>query len=293
MSSQHKFRRSTRFRTVTEEAMRVAPDVAGAELASFRRRLVAFAFDLLLIVLFSIPTLFGVAYFSTKLAAPRAIELLHEIRTTEDEEAREPLWREFINETMYLIYKRMPERLPGEFIEAFETVDSTTVIATEIDTVSGDTTFTYATYIDSATVDSLAATWEWNFQVAFSDKPITRFDERTRTVHAGMYIYMGHISIIANFGAVLIVYFTFCIWLLHGFTPGKWIFRIRVIRIDNKRLNLWDAFGRAGGYSASVATLGLGFLEALWHPNRQAVHDRISETVVLRVRKKPRTDNQD
>jgi len=64
------------------------------------------------------------------------------------------------------------------------------------------------------------------------------------------------------------------------------LLRIRVLRLDNKRLTLWDAFGRAGGYSASVATLGLGFLEALWHPNRQAIHDRIARTVVVRVRKK-------
>ena len=60
---------------------------------------------------------------------------------------------------------------------------------------------------------------------------------------------------------------------------------LRSLRLDCKRLNLWDTFGRAGGYSASIATLGIGFLEALWHPNRQAVHDRISETVVMREKK--------
>ena len=47
-------------------------------------------------------------------------------------------------------------------------------------------------------------------------------------------------------------------------------------------MTLWDAFGRAGGYTASLSTFGLGFLEALWNPNRQTIHDRISGTVVLR-----------
>ena len=46
------------------------------------------------------------------------------------------------------------------------------------------------------------------------------------------------------------------------------------------------AFGRAGGYSASLSTFGLGFLEALWNPNRQTIHDRISGTVVLRCSRK-------
>ncbi len=33
-----------------------------------------------------------------------------------------------------------------------------------------------------------------------------------------------------------------------------------------------------------LSTFGLGFLEALWNPNRQTIHDRISGTVVLRLR---------
>ena len=48
-----------------------------------------------------------------------------------------------------------------------------------------------------------------------------------------------------------------------------------------KRSKRRDAFGRTGGYSASLSTFGFGFLEAFWNPNRQTVHDRISGTVVL------------
>lgn len=80
------------------------------------------------------------------------------------------------------------------------------------------------------------------------------------------------------------LYFTFFTWIMKGKTPGKWLFGIRVVRLDGKPIGLWDAFGRAGGYSASLSTLGLGFLEAIWHPNRQTVHDRISGTVVIRGR---------
>jgi RDD family len=270
--------------------MRLDPSLSGAELATFWRRLSGIAIDLLIVFLLGVPTLFAITYISTRISAPRIIELVSEMRAAEDSAEREAVYAEFVTETTYLIYKRMPDRLPGELIEAFEAVDSTSVVATDIDTTVGDTSYTYATYMDSAAVDSLIRDYDWNYTVAFSDKPITKFNERDRTVQVGMYLFMGHISMVANFGAVLIVYFTLCLWLLRGFTPGKWMVRIRVYRLDNRMLSLWDSFGRAGGYSASVATLGLGFLEALWHPNKQAVHDRISGTVVIRIRKKKSLD---
>jgi len=69
---------------------------------------------------------------------------------------------------------------------------------------------------------------------------------------------------------------------LRGRTPGKFLFGIRIIRLDGKDIHIWQSFGRAGGYAASISTAGIGFLEAFWHPNRQTVHDRIAGTVVIR-----------
>lgn len=46
----------------------------------------------------------------------------------------------------------------------------------------------------------------------------------------------------------------------------------------------WDAFGRFGGYAAGLATGLLGFLQVFWDPNRQALHDRVAGTVVIRTR---------
>ncbi len=86
---------------------------------------------------------------------------------------------------------------------------------------------------------------------------------------------------------VALAYFALLTWRLRGRTAGRWIFGIRVVKLDGTPLGLWDSFGRAGGYSASFATLGLGFLEAFWHPNRQTVHDRVSSTVVIRGRQDP------
>ncbi len=88
-------------------------------------------------------------------------------------------------------------------------------------------------------------------------------------------------------------YFALFTWLLKGPAPGKWLLGVRVVRLDGRPLTLWDAFGRTGGYSASLSTLGLGFVEALWNPNRQTMHDRISGTVVVRCpRRRERADSE-
>lgn len=77
------------------------------------------------------------------------------------------------------------------------------------------------------------------------------------------------------------VYFTASLALWRGRTPGKRLFGIRVVRIDGEDLTTWDAFGRFGGYAASVLTGLLGFAQLLWDANRQALHDRIAGTVVV------------
>jgi uncharacterized RDD family membrane protein YckC len=84
-----------------------------------------------------------------------------------------------------------------------------------------------------------------------------------------------------GFAAFFLVYFTIWPRLLRGRTPGKALLGLRVARLDGKPLSLWDAFGRAGGYGASISMLALGFIEALWDANRQTVHDRIAGTVVV------------
>lgn len=77
------------------------------------------------------------------------------------------------------------------------------------------------------------------------------------------------------------LYFTAFVALWNGYTPGKRLLRIRIIRLDGKPLGWWLAFERFGGYAASVATGLLGFLQIAWDRNRQGIHDKIAETVVI------------
>ena len=81
------------------------------------------------------------------------------------------------------------------------------------------------------------------------------------------------------------MYFTVFVAWMNGQTPGKKLFGIQVIAIDGKELSLWESFGRYGGYGAGLATGLLGFLQIYWDPNRQAIQDKISETMVIDLRK--------
>ncbi|SDJ45459.1 RDD family protein [Ferrimonas sediminum] len=84
------------------------------------------------------------------------------------------------------------------------------------------------------------------------------------------------------------VYFTVLTAWFHGQTLGKKVFGIRVIQLDNTPISLWEAFGRYGGYGAGIATGMMGFVQMFWDPNRQAIQDKISSTVVVDLRAKAR-----
>ena len=77
------------------------------------------------------------------------------------------------------------------------------------------------------------------------------------------------------------VYFIGFLVLWKGHTPGKRLFGIRVLRIDGRPITLWRSWERFHGYAASMVTGLLGFLQILWDPSRQGLHDKVAETVVV------------
>ena len=79
-----------------------------------------------------------------------------------------------------------------------------------------------------------------------------------------------------------ILYFTATVAMWRGRTVGKRLLGIRVVRLNARPIGWWAAFERAGGYWAGFATGLLGFFQILWDKNRQAIHDKITETAVVR-----------
>lgn len=79
------------------------------------------------------------------------------------------------------------------------------------------------------------------------------------------------------------LYFTGFLAFWRGQTPGKRLLGMRVVRLDGKPMTLWASFERFGGYAASIFTGLMGFIQILWDRNRQGMHDKIVETVVVRL----------
>lgn len=82
---------------------------------------------------------------------------------------------------------------------------------------------------------------------------------------------------------LFVLYFTF-FTADEGQTPGKKLLGIRVVRFDGRDVSPRVSFFRTLGYLLSVffGTL-LGFLWVLWDRRRQAWHDKIAGTVVIRA----------
>ena len=88
-----------------------------------------------------------------------------------------------------------------------------------------------------------------------------------------------------TFFFLLFAYYTaFLAW--KGTTIGGIVCNLRVIRTDGQPLRFVDSLVRALSAIFSSVAFGLGFLWILRDPERQAWHDRIAGTYVVRV---PRT----
>jgi uncharacterized RDD family membrane protein YckC len=80
---------------------------------------------------------------------------------------------------------------------------------------------------------------------------------------------------------VVVLYCGLCMFFWNGKTLGKWVARIRVVSLTRERMSLWQAMERALGYGASALEAGFGFVQFFLNRNRQCVHDRIAETIVV------------
>ena len=88
----------------------------------------------------------------------------------------------------------------------------------------------------------------------------------------------------------MFLYFGFITYCTNGYTFGKRIFRIRIVSTNHKHLTLWHSIERSLGYYASSLEFGFGFLQYFIDYNRRTVHDRIAETIVIRVKKNRKTN---
>ena len=85
------------------------------------------------------------------------------------------------------------------------------------------------------------------------------------------------------------------LWVVWGTSPGKRVMRLRIVDADSHEpMTRGQAVLRTVGYVLTFAMCGAGFLWVPFNPRKQALHDRIANTVVVgeeatatRLRKSP------
>jgi uncharacterized RDD family membrane protein YckC len=85
---------------------------------------------------------------------------------------------------------------------------------------------------------------------------------------------------------LVIAYYTF-FWTLVGFTPGKALLGLKVVRKNGAKISFGRSLLRFFSYWISAIPLFLGFFWVLWDPKRQGWHDKIAGTQVLYIPKNP------
>jgi uncharacterized RDD family membrane protein YckC len=91
------------------------------------------------------------------------------------------------------------------------------------------------------------------------------------------HLFNLELLVLAAYGAVM--------WKLRGSTIGGIVFDLQVVRQDGREIDWATAIVRALGCFLSLAAAGLGFIWIAFDDGKQAWHDKIAGTVVVRVAK--------
>lgn len=107
------------------------------------------------------------------------------------------------------------------------------------------------------------------------------FYEQSFMVHSSSNSILVQLFILGVVPPIAITTF----WVRRHATPGK--IAISAIIIDEKTAgppSVWQHLGRYCAYFLSALPFGLGFLWIAFSPKKQAWHDRLAGTLVVRIR---------
>ncbi len=96
---------------------------------------------------------------------------------------------------------------------------------------------------------------------------------------------MGFLHHAFHFELVILAIYGAMMWKLRGSTIGGMVFDLKVVRLDGRPIDWETAIVRALGCFLSMAVAGLGFFWIAFDDAKQAWHDKIAGTVVVRVAK--------
>ncbi len=97
-------------------------------------------------------------------------------------------------------------------------------------------------------------------------------------------IIFGNLRIVqyasAIFSLEILVYYMY-FWSFLGYTPGKFLVGLKIVRRDGSKLTLGRAFLRFIGYWVSAIPLFFGFIWIIFDRKRQGWHDKLADTQVI------------
>ncbi len=237
---------------VTPFAFAVAPDLLGMPLASPSRRLLAFLMDGALIALLS---RMGLPVFLLAMAL-----LTFQLWRSADEMAGQR-WKNLVRWMLIVIFILWggAELLQQRQSDNVETAPAQT-----------------------ETVDSEALSDAEKMAQMEATIAKLKAEENSWGIFNAMKNALTDVGFEFGWAAI---YYSLLTALFNGQTAGKMLLGIRVVQLNAAKLTIWQCFNRYGGYAAGAATGLLGFAQILWDANRQAIHDRIANTVVIDVRR--------
>lgn len=153
--------------------------------------------------------------------------------------------------------------------------ESTAVPATAPSEPVSGTTLPQSTASEAALALALPSTY-----------PRAGFWVRTMALAIDGLIVMAVASAIFLKGSILLVLlaaYGAVMWKFRGTTVGGIVFGLKVVRLDDRPVDWPTAIVRALASFLSLFAAGLGFLWVIWDAERQAWHDKIAGTVVVRV----------
>jgi uncharacterized RDD family membrane protein YckC len=98
-------------------------------------------------------------------------------------------------------------------------------------------------------------------------------------------VLLGVVHHHGDFFLVVLAIYGAIMWKLRGSTVGGIVFDLQVVRLDDRPIGWETAIVRALGCFLSLVVVGLGFFWIAFDHGKQAWHDKIAGTVVVRVPK--------
>jgi uncharacterized RDD family membrane protein YckC len=98
-------------------------------------------------------------------------------------------------------------------------------------------------------------------------------------------VLLGALNHVFNMQLLVLAIYAAVMWKLRGSTIGGIVFDLQIVRLDGRPIDWETAIVRALSCFLSLAAAGLGFFWIAFDDGKQAWHDKIAGTAVVRVKK--------